>query len=109
MPSVDPRLHAPLRLGLNRIVSRGVKSICCMLHYISMARGESGRIVVEVDCDQKRELYAALAESGSALKDCFIHASAQYFRRVRQPELFGDAEVPGRDSISVVTTKASRV
>jgi len=63
-----------------------------MLHYtcyiISMARGESGRIVIEVDPEQKRRLYAALALSGSTLKDWFIKNASDYCEVSNQPSLF---------------------
>jgi hypothetical protein len=37
-----------------------------------MARGPSGRVVVEVDPHLKRELHAALAADGITLKDWFL-------------------------------------
>ena len=36
-----------------------------------MAKGESGRIVIEVDPHLKRQLYSALASDGSTLKAWF--------------------------------------
>ena len=59
-----------------------------MLYYTYMARGNSGRIVIEVDPAVKRELYATLAMSGSTLKDWFIRASKQYCATVQQVDLF---------------------
>lgn len=53
-----------------------------------MARGESGRIVIEVDPTLKRELYAALALSGSTLKDWFVLTAESYCGNVRQARLF---------------------
>lgn len=53
-----------------------------------MARGESGRIVIEVEPEVKRRLYSALALSGSTLKDWFVHAAADYCRDANQPRLF---------------------
>ena len=54
-----------------------------MLHYKCnmepmMAKGQSGRIVIEVDPDLKRQLYSALAIDDLTLKDWFI-AHAQSF------------------------------
>jgi hypothetical protein len=43
-----------------------------------MARGESGRIVIEVEPEVKRRLYAALALSGSTLKDWFLKNALGY-------------------------------
>jgi hypothetical protein len=54
-----------------------------------MARGESGRIVIEVEPEVKRRLYAALALSGSTLKDWFIRNAATYCEESIQPSLFG--------------------
>jgi len=53
-----------------------------------MARGQSGRIVIEVDPMVKRRLYAALSISGSTLKDWFMKAAAEYCDEATQPELF---------------------
>ena len=43
-----------------------------------MAKGQSGRIVVEVDPALKRELYGALAMDASTLKDWFIEQAIKY-------------------------------
>lgn len=62
-----------------------------------MARGESGRIVIEVDPTLKRELYAALALSGSTLKDWFVRSAESYCGNVHQVGLFeepADAPAP---------------
>jgi hypothetical protein len=57
-----------------------------------MARGPSGRIVVEVDPALKRELHAALAADGATLKDWFlIRARSFVTERRRQPSLPGVA------------------
>jgi hypothetical protein len=55
-----------------------------------MARGESGRIVIEVDPALKRELYAALAITGSTLKDWFIRNAEGYCTSRGQGSLFND-------------------
>jgi hypothetical protein len=55
-----------------------------------MARGESGRIVIEVDPELKRELYAALAIAGSTLKDWFIRSAEGYCASGTQGSLFND-------------------
>ena len=64
----------------------------CVSRYICymtcMARGESGRIVIEVDPEVKRQLYAALALSGSTLKDWFIKSAAIFCEESVQPSLF---------------------
>jgi hypothetical protein len=43
-----------------------------------MSRGKSGRIVIEVDPSIKCRLYAALAPSGSTLKDWFLNRAADF-------------------------------
>jgi hypothetical protein len=53
-----------------------------------MARGESGRIVIEVDPALKRELYVVLAMSGSTLKDWFVRSAAAYCASGVQGSLF---------------------
>lgn len=53
-----------------------------------MARGDSGRIVIEVDPALKRELYAALALSGSTLKDWFVRSAQSYCGNSHQAGLF---------------------
>ncbi len=53
-----------------------------------MARGTSGRIVVEIDPEEKRELYGALIQDGFTLKDWFLQQSARYLRNRNQVPLF---------------------
>jgi hypothetical protein len=43
-----------------------------------MGIGNSGRVVVEVDPDLKRELYATLMRDGLTLKDWFIKSADDY-------------------------------
>ncbi len=43
-----------------------------------MSIGPSGRIVLEVDPDLKRHLYASLAIDGLTLKDWFLREAQQY-------------------------------
>lgn len=57
-----------------------------------MARGESGRIVIEVEPEMKKRLYAALALSGSTLKDWFCKKAADYCHDAVQPSLFDRLE-----------------
>lgn len=46
-----------------------------------MAKGQSGRIVVEVDPALKRALYGALAMEDSTLKDWFIEQANKYLNK----------------------------
>jgi hypothetical protein len=43
-----------------------------------MSKGDSGRIVIEVEPDLKRRLYSALAMDSSTLKDWFIQCAEGY-------------------------------
>jgi len=59
-----------------------------MMH---MARGPSGRVVIEVDPELKRELHAALVADGDTLKDWFIGRARQFLAERNQPDLPGIA------------------
>jgi hypothetical protein len=52
-----------------------------------MPKGNSGRIVIEVDPDLKRRLYKALAGEDSTLKDWFVSAAIDYVAEHEQPTL----------------------
>jgi len=58
-----------------------------MLHH--MARGESGRIVLEIDPAEKQELYDAVTRDGMTLKDWFLRRATEYLRERGQGQLFG--------------------
>lgn len=53
-----------------------------------MSRGISGRIVIEVDPELKRRLYAVLAMSGSTLKDWFVASASQHCEQAVQSDSF---------------------
>lgn len=53
-----------------------------------MARGESGRIVLEIDPSQKDDLYSALTRDGLTLKDWFLRQAEQYLHDQDQIPLF---------------------
>ena len=59
-----------------------------------MARGPSGRIVIEVDPSLKRDLHSALAADGSSLKEWFLKRVAEYFAERNQPLLRGILRLP---------------
>jgi hypothetical protein len=54
-----------------------------------MARGPSGRLVIEVDPILKRDLHAALAADGLTLKDWFLRRVSDYIAQRQQPPLPG--------------------
>ncbi len=55
-----------------------------------MARGKSGRIVIEIDPTKKDELYKALAMEGLTLKEWFLRRVEILLGDIRQPNLFGN-------------------
>jgi hypothetical protein len=59
-----------------------------------MARGDSGRIVIEVEPEAKRQLYAALDLAGSTLKEWFIKRASDFYAETTQPPLFNLTDLP---------------
>ena len=55
-----------------------------------MSRGNSGRIVLEVDTSIKDALYIALAKQKLTLKDWFLVQCTQFIHDTNQPYLFRD-------------------
>ena len=45
-----------------------------------MSKGDSGRIVIEIEPELKRRLYSTLAMDSSTLKDWFIHCAESYVK-----------------------------
>ncbi len=62
-----------------------------------MARGPSGRFVIEVDPILKRDLHAALAADGLTLKDWFLQHASEYLAERRQLTLPGIIRYPAAD------------
>jgi hypothetical protein len=63
-----------------------------------MSRGPSGRIVVEIEPELKRRLYAELYRDNLTLKDWLIAQAERYIAERRQPLLFaGELEEQGYD------------
>jgi hypothetical protein len=54
-----------------------------------MPRSESGRVVIELDPEFKKELYSALKDDDSNLKTWFVERAMDYVEDKRQPSLFG--------------------
>ena len=52
-----------------------------------MAKGTSGRVVIEVDPDLKGELYAVLDLDGLTLKEWFVQRANKYVADRVQPSL----------------------
>lgn len=55
-----------------------------------MSRGNSGRIVIEIDPEVKDQLYVALVRNKLTLKDWFLLQCKNYLSEVYQPSLFSD-------------------
>jgi hypothetical protein len=63
-----------------------------MLHHICdviMARGTSGRFVIELDPETKRDFYAALSSEGLTVKEWFARHVGTYIAERSQPSLPG--------------------
>ena len=52
-----------------------------------VAKGDSGRVVLEIDPDLKRKLYAVLALEQKTLKEWFIESSSSYVKKRLKVEL----------------------
>lgn len=69
-----------------------------MLHHINfmgliMAIGTSGRIVIEVEPELKRQIYDALEQEGLTLKEWFLGNARQFLFHGKQLSLdFGDQQ-----------------
>ena len=62
--------------------------LCTMCYITWMARGESGRVVIEIEPDLKSQLYTALSHRGLTLKAWFVQEAERYVESDRQPPLF---------------------
>ena len=57
-----------------------------------MARGKSGRVVLEIDPELKRQLYAVLENRQQTMKEWFIREAEGLVYGVNQPSLFDAPE-----------------
>lgn len=55
-----------------------------------MSIGSSGRIVIEIDPQMKRELYGVLLSNGQNLKEWFLRQAEEYVRTGRQMGMFDE-------------------
>lgn len=66
-----------------------------------MAKGNSGRLVIEIDPGLKQELYQALGEEGLNLKQWFLRNVTDFLDNRTQPELpFFNNTTIGREAKS---------
>lgn len=74
----------------------GFRELNCMLynmgHIISVARGESGRIVTEVNPELECRLHAVLLLSGSRLRDRLLKEATQFCADATQSRPFEHLE-----------------
>ena len=57
-----------------------------------MARGKSGRVVLEIDPELKRQLYATLENKQQTMREWFIREAEGLIYGAKQPSLFDDPE-----------------
>ena len=57
-----------------------------------MARGKSGRVVLEIDPELKRQLYATLENKQQTMKEWFIREAEGLVYGEKQPSLFDTPE-----------------
>ena len=62
-----------------------------------MARGKSGRVVLEIDPELKRQLYATLENKQQTMKEWFVREAEALIYGHKQPSLF---DVPDNRSNS---------
>lgn len=73
-----------------------------------MARGSSGRVVLVVEPELKRELYVELTRRDLTLKAWFIDQATRFIETSRQPSLFSNEDIDSRRAqVSSGTTPSS--
>lgn len=65
-----------------------------MIVGLIMSVGSSGRIVIEVEPEFKRQLYSILARDGMTLKDWFLREAEDYLANTNQLRLELSAQNP---------------
>jgi hypothetical protein len=84
--------------SLRQVYNASSRSLPVMLHClcyvtslgVEMSIGGSGRIVIEIDPQRKRDLYLALHRDGHTLKDWFLGRADEYLRHGGQLSIFDD-------------------
>lgn len=67
-----------------------------------MARGDSGRIVIEVDPNLKAHLYVALTRQQLTLKAWFVAAAEEFLHVSEQPSLFAaESQAPPYSAVAI--------
>lgn len=52
-----------------------------------MARGKSGRIVLEIDPEMKRKLYLTLEQNQKTMKEWFVKEASDLIYNITQPQV----------------------
>jgi len=55
-----------------------------------MARGKSGRIVLEIDPEMKRELYLTLEQNQKTMKEWFVKEASNLIYNIAHPQVSND-------------------
>ncbi|SHG51949.1 hypothetical protein SAMN05443144_1328 [Fodinibius roseus] len=63
-----------------------------------MARGKSGRIVIEVDPELKKKLYQVLEKKDLTLKSWFVNQAELYIRNHDQLQIFHEKDNTGTNN-----------
>lgn len=71
--------------------------LCYICYITNMSRGNSGRIVLEVEPSRKRDLYSALDLDGMTLKDWFLNQVERYLEERNQMKLFKEESITTKD------------
>ena len=69
----------------------------------AMPKGDSGRIIAELDPELKREFYAALALEGLTFKDWLTRRIETFIQDHQQPGLFRDHRETSRSSTKPIS------
>ena len=69
---------------------------CNIIYVTYMARGSSGRIVIEVERALKEKLYLELTRRDLTLKAWFIDQATRFLEESRHPLLFAEEDFTGR-------------
>lgn len=66
-----------------------------------MARGKSGRVVLEIDPELKRQLYASLESRQETMKEWFIREAEGLIYGDKQPSLFDNSDKQTKKQMKV--------
>jgi hypothetical protein len=82
-------------------LSRDTCDIRHTLEDRTVARGKSGRVVVDVDPAMKARMYVVLAEQGLTMRDWFVQRAQAFVERPKESETTGSSDAGPNDRGSV--------